>query len=171
MSIQPNNNLGAPVLTEINNGVLKGIKSMPMKDINSDNQNSFSLWRNMYYNNVFLNTYTTSPSAFRQTTNVGISHTYKNTVVKRYYPPNTTFNQIQTQKKWIGGNRDASFVTTKNRVNEIGVGSFNANSKQFTFKNVDDNTARQARARARSGGSVAPLKKTHKYKNPPVFPI
>lgn len=169
MSIQPNNNLGKPVLTGINNGILNGIKSMPMKDINSDNQNSFSLSRNQYYSSLWP-TFKPSSTAFSQSSNIGISHTYKNTVVKRTYPPNTTYNQIHSQKKWIGGNRDASTVTMKNRVREIGVGSFNANSNQFSFKNVDNNSARQARAHARSGGATTPWKKIHKYSNPPVFP-
>jgi hypothetical protein len=68
--------------------------------------------------------------------------------------------EIMLQKKWIGGNRDASQRTTDARTNAIGLGSMNPNGGAISFKNIaDNNTARNARQRARSGGAVAPLKK------------
>jgi hypothetical protein len=68
--------------------------------------------------------------------------------------------QIMQQKKWIGGNRDASQRTTDARTNAIGLGSMNPNGGPTSFKNIaDNNTERNARQRARSGGAVAPLKK------------
>jgi len=67
---------------------------------------------------------------------------------------------IMLQKKWIGGNRDASQRTTDARTNAIGLGSMNVNGGATSFKNIaDHNTERNARQRARSGGAVAPLKK------------
>lgn len=67
---------------------------------------------------------------------------------------------IMQQKKWIGGNRDASQRTIDARTNAIGLGSMNVNGGATSFKNIaDNNTERNARQRARSGGAVAPLKK------------
>lgn len=64
------------------------------------------------------------------------------------------------KKKWIGGNRDASQNTANARINAIGEGSVNGVGAAIAFKNTaDDNTARNARQRARSGGSVPPPKK------------
>lgn len=55
-------------------------------------------------------------------------------------------------KKWFG-NRDASQVTAKHRMNEIGVGSLNAAAIPMAFKNtMDTNTRRQALRRVRHNG-------------------
>jgi hypothetical protein len=55
-------------------------------------------------------------------------------------------------KKWFG-NRDASQVTAKNRVNEIGVGSLNAANAPMAFKDtLGLNTRRQALRRVRHNG-------------------
>ena len=68
--------------------------------------------------------------------------------------------QIMKQKKWIGGCRDASQRTTDARTNAVGLGTMNSKGGATSFKPVvDRNTERNARQRARSGGSVAPLKK------------
>ena len=70
-------------------------------------------------------------------------------------------------KKWIGGNRDASQIVTNRRI--AGVGS-NLQSKPVAFTTVVDvNTVRDARHRVRSGGSIAPAKKTHQHPNAPIF--
>ena len=74
------------------------------------------------------------------------------------------------QKKWIGGNRDASTVSWKNRVNATGNGTLNATNKSTSFTSkADVNTQRNAFHRARSGGSIAPAKKTHNYPGAPIF--
>lgn len=84
-------------------------------------------------------------------------------------PATTPTVSIKLEKKWYG-NRDASQVTSNRKMNEVGNGSLNASAGDMSFKNIiDKNTARQALARARSGGAVAPLKKIHKYTNPPIF--
>ena len=55
-------------------------------------------------------------------------------------------------KKWFG-NRDASQVTAKHRINEIGVGSLNAATVPMAFKDtLGLNTTRQALRRVRHNG-------------------
>jgi len=64
----------------------------------------------------------------------------------------STTSDEKKVKKWFG-NRDASQVTAKNRVNEIGVGSLNAANTPMAFKNtLDLNTRRQALRRVRHNG-------------------
>ena len=125
-----------PIRNPINNGVLLGIRAMPLKDSTSDNTSTFSIDRRNY----------------SESSN------------------NTTTIQALHQKKWIGGNRDASNVTTRNRVNQIGNGSLNAAKLPTSFvSNTSPNDVRQAYHRVRSGGSIVPAKYVHNYKNPPVF--
>lgn len=73
------------------------------------------------------------------------------------------------QKKWIGGNRDASQIVTNRRINGQ-ASSLNSNgqSTAFTCKN-DPNTVRDALVRTRHIGSAVPAKCIHKYQNPPIF--
>ena len=69
-------------------------------------------------------------------------------------------NAQLSQKKWIGGNRDASQVTTNYRNNQIGTGSVNANGALMGFTTYKDiNVVDNALRRVRSGGAVAPPKK------------
>jgi hypothetical protein len=83
---------------------------------------------------------------------------------------NTTTIKQNGQKKWIGGNRDASNVISRRRVNSVGNGTLNASGKPISFNTVSDtNTERQAYHRVRSGGSAVPAKCTHKYVNAPIF--
>ena len=80
---------------------------------------------------------------------------------------NTSNNQF-LHKKFMG-NRDASQVTTNRRVNEIGVGSLNANHNSMCFTTYKDiNTTRNALTRVRAGGAVAPKKKNANRNNAPV---
>lgn len=124
-----------PIRNPINNGILLGIRAMPLKDSTSDGSNTFSMNRHNY---IESSNNTTTIQAFRQ-------------------------------KKWIGGNRDASNVTTRNRVNQIGNGSLNAAKVPTSFvSNKSDNDTRQAYHRVRSGGSAVPAKCAHN-KNHPVF--
>ena len=83
---------------------------------------------------------------------------------------NTTTVKQNAQKKWIGGNRDASNVISRLRVNSVGNGTLNASKKPISFNTVSDtNTERQAYHRVRSGGSTVPAKCTNNYKNAPIF--
>ncbi len=61
----------------------------------------------------------------------------------------TVTNDEKLLKKWFG-NKDASVVTSTNRINEIGLGSLNAVNAPMAFKNTSDsNTRRQALMRVR----------------------
>lgn len=74
------------------------------------------------------------------------------------------------EKKWIGGNRDASDRIRNLRTNTIGLGSLNANKVPSSFTSSSStNTIREAKKRVRSGGSSVPAKFIHKYTNAPVF--
>jgi hypothetical protein len=78
------------------------------------------------------------------------------------YNNNNITNQQQNQKKWIGGNRDASSITEKYRNNQIGTGSLNANGNLMGFTTYKDiNVVDNALRRVRSGGSVPPPKKAN----------
>ena len=76
------------------------------------------------------------------------------------------------QKKWIGGNRDASQTVVKRRVNAIGLGSM-ANTTNSFVSNYSKNTVNDALRRVRGGGAVAPPKKAASpYIHPtPHFPV
>ena len=68
----------------------------------------------------------------------------------------TVTNDEKLMKKWYGAiNKDASFVTTTNRVIEVGNGSLNAANKPMSFKSsFDTNTRRQALGRVRHNNSA-----------------
>ena len=71
----------------------------------------------------------------------------------------TTQSSAQNpQKKWIGGNRDASQTTTNRRVGAIGLGSMTSAPNSFV-SNSSKNTVNDALRRVRGGGAVAPPKK------------
>jgi len=74
------------------------------------------------------------------------------------------------EKKWMGGNRDASQVIQNRRIHSVGLGSLNATRVPSSFtSSIPTNTVRQAKHRVRSGGANVPAKVTHKYNNAPVF--
>ena len=71
---------------------------------------------------------------------------------------------VNKQKKFIGGNRDASSVVARRRAVEVGVGSLNANKLPMSMTGVRDiNDTSSALRRARSGGAYVPPKKTNHY--------
>lgn len=72
-------------------------------------------------------------------------------------------NQQWKQKKFIGGNRDASSVAARRRTNEVGTGSLNASGEQLSFTTTRDiNTTNNAIRKARAGGGyVPPVKCRH----------
>ena len=75
----------------------------------------------------------------------------------------TQTTQEAQQKKWMNGNRDASSIIHKKRVNTIGNGTLNANGEQMSFTSSEEtNSVRNARMRTRNGGSIVPSKKTHR---------
>ena len=135
-----------PIRNQLNNGVLSGVHAMPQKNITSNNDSNFSNSRH---------TYIESYSEQTQPLVKAVNH----------------MDQASTvQKKWIGGNRDASDIISKRRINSIGTGSLKASGNPMSFQTHNDrNTERQAYHRVRSGGSAVPAKCTNKYANPPVF--
>lgn len=58
------------------------------------------------------------------------------------------------QKKFIGGNRDASSVVERRRANEVGVGTLNASAGQLSYTTTRDvNVTNNALRRVRAGGT------------------
>ena len=131
---------------------------MPMKDSTSNNESSFASDRKGFAKSNIL-----VQGNPLKTPNFGPSGT------NRILP--TIFDGTHTpiQKKWIGGNRDASQIVTNRRVN-ASASSLNLGGQPMAFVTKNDpNTVRDARHRVRSGGAIAPAKKIHKYADAPVF--
>ena len=147
---------GLPTRTELNNGVLSSTNAMPLKNLTSDNTQSFSnnrqLFQNAYQPPVNYSLRQTTRSFFQRSTGA-LPHGY---VVDG---PKSAF-----QKKWIGGNRDASQTAMRRRMNSTGA-SMTATGPQ-SFKNPNDNNPRiEALARVRGGGACVPPKVTGKKYN------
>lgn len=91
-------------------------------------------------------------------------------IPRHQYIETTHLNNQNPQKKWIGGNRDASQIIKNRRINSIGVGSLNSSKSPMSFTSSHDtNTVREAKKRVRNGGSSVPAKVIHKYENAPIF--
>lgn len=148
---------GQPIRTQINNGVLSSTNAMPLKNLTSDNTQSFSnnrqLFQNAYQPPVNYSLRQTTRSFLQRSTGA-LPHGY---VVDG---PKSVF-----QKKWIGGNRDASQTAMRRRMNSIGA-SMSATGPQ-SFKNPNDNNPRiEALARVRGGGAFVPPKVTKRLTVP-----
>ena len=77
------------------------------------------------------------------------------------YAPVPT-NAVWKQKKFIGGNRDASSVVARRKTAEIGVGTMNTGTQPMSFTTVKDiNVGNNALRRVRAGGAYVP--KTAKF--------
>jgi hypothetical protein len=78
------------------------------------------------------------------------------------------------QKKWIGGNRDASQIVANRRVNSVGT-SVNLSGRIVSFVgNNNRNTVDQALTRVRGGGAVVPPKvaaSPHIHPTPSFAPV
>tara|TARA_B100001175_G_scaffold64325_1_gene52498 strand:- start:1657 stop:2043 length:387 start_codon:yes stop_codon:yes gene_type:complete len=84
----------------------------------------------------------------------------RNNYMASFFTP--TLQESQ-QKKWMNGNRDASYIAYKRKVNSIGNGSLNANNEPMTFTSSEEtNSVRNALTRTRNAGSIVPPKKTHR---------
>ena len=155
MSIVSNiKNVPVFIKTEINNGTLKTNNGMPQKDSTSDNQRSFSMDRRAYNH-----THTQNPLINKiQPGHYGMSGI-------RNLP--TVFDGTSTpkQKQWYG-NRDASEITRKNRVDSVGLGTTNNGTNPISFEShANANTVNHALRRVRGGGAVSPPKKAHNTHN------
>ena len=164
MSIKNIQNTPVFIRTEINNGLLKTQNAMPQKDSTSDGQSSFSADRRAYYHKSTLKPKITALNP----PHLGMTN-------------HTVFDGTHTakQKQWYG-NRDASEVTRRNRVQGVGLGTFNATGQAMSFESHSNvNTVNSALNRVRGGGAVAPPKKafnTHNAygpgpKNIPLVPV
>jgi hypothetical protein len=83
---------------------------------------------------------------------------------KNYYETQTTppSNDVLKQKKFIGGNRDASSVVARRRATEVGVGTMNSGGQPMSFTTTRDiNVTNNALRHVRAGGSYVPPQKTH----------
>jgi hypothetical protein len=149
-----------PVPQQSNNGILNVTHASPMKDITSDNDSTFGLNRTLF---------------------------------QKSYQPAVNFMQFQTsyakiqrrspairhgfvldgpksvgQKKWIGGNRDASDIVNRRRMNTTGA-SMNVTGPQ-SFKNSENNSRIDALARVRGSGYRVPPKVTNRPVCTPLYP-
>ena len=140
---------GRPILTQLNNGIINAPNAMPLKNLTSNNEQSFEIDRKL-----FRKAYVPRP-------NFLIPQISKS-VVQRNAPgiqhgfiidgPKTSF-----QKKWIGGNRDASKVTMSQRMKSTGI--INSKTGPQSFNSTSDNNVRiDALTRVRGGGSIVPPK-------------
>ena len=91
-------------------------------------------------------------------------------IPRHQYIDTISFTGNIPEKKWIGGNRDASQIIRNHRINAVGLGSLNAAKIPSSFtSSLPNNTVRQAIKRVRNGGAVVPPKVTHNYTKAPVF--
>jgi hypothetical protein len=149
-----------PVLQTANNGLIPGnvVRAMPMKTAGSNNDAEFEMDRAQF------------DRAYQPPVDYTQNLQEKGTdQIKRQSPgirsgflldgPKTAI-----QKKWIGGNRDASSTLLRRKMNNTGA-ILNTTGPQ-SFKNPNDNNPRiDALARVRGGGARVPLK----VSNRPVF--
>ena len=153
MSITNINNTPIFIRTEINNGLLKTQNAMPQKDSTSDNQSSFSADRRSYYRTSTMNPKITVLNY----PHLGMAGHRNPTVFDGTHSVN--------QKKWHS-NRDASEVTRRNRVQGVGLGTFNSNGQAMSFEShANANIVNDALRRVRGGGAVAPPKKGYNTHN------
>ena len=152
---------GRPILTELNNGIIKGKGAMPLKDLNSDNAGSFELSRKIANKAIAIINYKTAPigRSFFQRRAPGIEHGFVVDGPK----------SVQ-QKKWIGGNRDASQITANRRTKATGQIMSFTGPQSFTTTN-DNNPRIDALARVRGGGYRTPIIVGQKNVNPKGYNI
>ena len=158
-------------INDMNNGVLKSIHAMPQKDSTSTGDSTFSIDRRNYMDSHQPPLTELTKDGFdppSTTSKIWIhGNRYNNGRNNKLY---MSPNQVVLSKKWTGGNRDASQITKNRRVNQTGLGTLNASQTAMSFTTHNNiNVVRNAKHRVRSGGAIAPAKKTHKYANAPIF--
>lgn len=149
-----------PILNQLNNGISTS-SGMPMKDLTSDNDASFGMSRKIF------------ARAFVPKTNFLIPQ-IGTTVIERQalgIGNKVVIDGKKTvgQKKWIGGNRDASSMIARRQITNTS--QISAHVGPQSFKNIEDNnTANEARIRVRSSGYRVPPKVTQKNVLPIYYP-
>jgi hypothetical protein len=151
-----------PIITELNNGVLTSTHAMPLKDITSNNESVFSMSRRLFFRSSVV---ADKPdfSINQQGTTVieRESLALSNKVV-------IDGKKTALQKKWIGGNRDASSRLLRSKVNNTALLLAN-NSGPTSFKNGNDkNAVNDAITRVRSSGYRVPPSVTQRNVLPPA---
>jgi len=140
---------GKPIIQTLNNDILTAKNAMPLKNLTTNNEQSFEIDRKLfnkaYQPPVNFSLAQTGRSFFQRQT-PGIQHGY---IVDG---PKTTL-----QKKWIGGNRDASQTALRRRMTTTGQANQKTGPKSFNTT-TDNNSRIDALARVRGGGSRVPLK-------------
>jgi len=152
-----------PILEQLNNGVLSSTNAMPLKDLTSDNTESFAINRSIFQNSYIKPINLSIPQVTQtmiQRQAPGIHHGF-----------NIQGTATVNQKKWIGGNRDSSQITKNRRVQTTGKILSTVGPQSFT--NITDNNTRiDALARVRGGGYTVPPKVTQKnVQPPPIIPV
>jgi hypothetical protein len=123
----------APLPQNINNSILQGLRSMPMKDNVSDGSNTFSMFRNIY----------------------------SRMPINKNKNKNKNENENENgKKKWYGNSstRDSSQATRQKAIMTYGSNTTNNNNLKSYTTNWVKNDTLQARHRVRSSGSVVPSK-------------
>jgi hypothetical protein len=144
---------GQPIIQTLNNNTLDAKNAMPLKNHTTNNEQSFEIDRKLFnkaYQPPVNFSLTQTGTSFIQRQTPGIQHGY---IVDG---PKTVF-----QKKWIGGNRDASQTAIRRRTNTTGQANQKAGPKSFNTT-TDNNSRIEALTRVRGGGSRVPLKVTNR---------
>lgn len=151
-----------PIITELNNGVLSSTHAMPLKDITSNNESGFSMSRRLFFrSSIVANNPDFSVQQQGTTVIERESLALSNKVV---IDGKKTF----LQKKWIGGNRDASSRILRSKVMNTAHLLAN-NTGPTSFKNGNDkNAVNDAITRVRSSGYRVPPSVTQKNVLPPA---
>lgn len=153
-----------PIIRDINNSVTNARMGMPMKDITSDNTASFELNRKL-----FLKSYI-NPATNPNTP--GVAKIEREALGLNGNKSVITGPAVAIQKKWIGGNRDASQITRNRRVNQSGQVMANLQNKPISFvSDRDYNVTRHALSRVRGGGAAnVPKARANISNTAKVFP-
>jgi len=136
-----------PILNDINNAKSTARMAMPIKDITSDGTASFELNRKLFIKS-YINPLTNPNTAGNATIGRSALGLNSNQVV-------INGPAVAQQKKWIGGNRDASQTAMRRRVQQSGKVIANVNKQPVSFvSDKDNNVTRQALSRVRGGGAA-----------------
>lgn len=143
---------GRPIINQLNNGLLSSTNAMPAKDSTSDNTGiDRRLFTRTYQPRINFSVGQITRS-IEQRRSPAIEHGFIIDGPK----------SVQ-QKKWIGGNRDASSVTKARRSSSTG--STMTAPGPTSFFSKEKNSRIEALARCRGGGASVPPKVTGKIFN------
>lgn len=151
-----------PILEQLNNGILSFPKAMPLKDLTSDNADSFAMNRSIFQKSYIKPMDLSIPQVTQtmvQRQSPGIQHGF-----------NIQGTATVNQKKWIGGNRDSSQITRNRRIKTTGQNLSTTGPQSFKNISINDNSRVSALARMRGSGSRVPPKVTQKNVQPPQEP-